>query len=103
DPHPDTNLAYAGFDQDHLAFEFFNQFQDELGDACEAFVEATDAVDFTPITVQRQWSNKSASACSHWCLPALNEPFYNTTFLPTTTLDAIRVDLSSLGVGASIT
>jgi hypothetical protein len=103
DPHPDTNLAYAGFDQDHLAFEFFNQFQDELGDACEAFVEATDAVDFTPYTVQRQWSNKSASAGSHWCLPALNEPFYNTTFLPTTTLDAISVDLSSLGVGASIT
>jgi hypothetical protein len=103
DPHPNTNTAYAGFDQNHLAFEFFNQFQDELGDACESFVEATDAVDFTPYVVQRQWSNKSAAAGSHWCLPALAEPFYNTTFLPQTKLDTISVDLSSLGVGAAST
>jgi hypothetical protein len=103
DPHPNTNTAYAGFDQNHLAFEFFNQFQDELGDACESFVEATDALDFTPYVVQRQWSNKSAAAGSHWCLPALNEPFYNTTFLPQTKLDTISVDLSSLGMGAGTT
>ena len=103
DPHPNTNTAYAGFDQNHLAFEFFNQFQDELGDACETFNEATDAIDLTPYVVQRQWSNKSAAAGSHWCLPALNEPFYNTTFLPQTKLDTISVDLSSLGVGASTT
>jgi hypothetical protein len=97
DPHPETALAYQGFDQNHLAFEFFNQFQDELGDACESFVEATDAVDFTPYTVQRQWSNASAAKGSHWCLPALNEPFYNTTFLPQTTLDDISVDLGVIG------
>jgi hypothetical protein len=97
DPHPETALAYQGFDQNHLAFEFFNDFQDELGDACESFVEATDAVDFTPYTVQRQWSNASAAKGSHWCVPALDEPFYNTTFLPATALDTISVNLSSLG------
>jgi hypothetical protein len=99
DPHPDTNTAYEGFDQNHLAFEFFNQFQDELGDACESFVEATDALDFTPYTVQRQWSNKSAAAGSHWCVPALGEPFYNTTFLAATPRDNISVDLSIFMAG----
>jgi hypothetical protein len=103
DPHPETALAYAGFDQNHLAFEFFNQFQDELGDACESFVEATDDADFAPYSVQRQWSNASAAAGSHWCLPALDEPFYNTTFLPKTALDTISVDLSALGAGATTT
>jgi hypothetical protein len=47
--------------------------------------------------VQRQWSNKSAAAGSHWCLPALGEPFYNTTFLPSSNLDTITVDLTALG------
>lgn len=100
DPHPETALAYEGFDQNHLSFEFFNQFQDELGDACESFVEASDAVDFTPYVVQRQWSNKSAAAGSHWCLPALDEPFYNTTFIPSSNLDMITVNLGPLGIGA---
>jgi hypothetical protein len=103
DPHPGSKTAYAGFDQNHLAFEFFNQFQDELGDACESFKEATDSTDLTPYVVQRQWSNKSAAAGSHWCLPALNEPFYNTTFLPQTKLDEISVDLTPLGQGAGKT
>jgi hypothetical protein len=99
DPHPYTNNAYSGFDQNHLAFEFFNSFQDELGDACEGFATAADAVDFTPYTVQRQWSNKSAAAGSQWCLPALAEPFYNTTFLPGTALSTITVNLSDIGFG----
>jgi hypothetical protein len=99
DPHPQTKNAYQGFDQNHLAFEFFNQFQDELGDACETFAEAVDAVDFTPYTVQRQWSNKSAAAGSHWCLPALSEPFYNTTFMQGSPLDDISVNLSVFGAG----
>lgn len=101
DPHPETNLAYQGFDQSHLAFEFFNEFQDEIGDACESFVEATDSTDYTPYTVQRQWSNKSAAAGSHWCVPALNEPFYNTTFLPQSPRDNISVNIAPLGLGLS--
>jgi hypothetical protein len=97
DPHPESALAYQGFDQNHLAFEFFNQFQDELGDACESFEEATDALDMTPYTVQRQWSNASAAKGSHWCVPALNEPFYNTTFLPQSGLDSISANLNVVG------
>jgi hypothetical protein len=100
DPHPGTNPAWVGFDNNHLSFEFFNQFQDELGDACEAFVEATDSTDFTPYTVQRQWSNASAAKGSHWCLPGLDEAFYNTTILPQSNVDQISVDLSTLFPGA---
>jgi hypothetical protein len=33
-------------------------------------------------------------------VPALDEPFYNTTFLPETTLDTISANLSSLGAGS---
>lgn len=101
DPHPQTKTAYQGFDQNHLSFEFFNQFQDEIGDACESFVEAQDSTDYTPYTVQRQWSNKSAAAGSHWCVPALNEPFYNTTFLPQSPRDNISVNIAPLGFGVS--
>jgi hypothetical protein len=104
---PSGGGGFVGFDNNHLAFEFFNSFQDEVGDACELFSEATDTTDFTPYTAQRQWSNKSAAAGSHWCVPALNEPFYNTTFLlgepasiPATQLDDISVNLSALGMGA---
>ncbi len=59
----------------------------------------TDSKDLMPYTVQRQWSNKSAKAGHAWCVPALPEPFYNTTFLPTTQLDTISANLSSLGYG----
>jgi hypothetical protein len=100
DPHPGSNAAWVGFDNDHLSFEFFNQFQDELGDACELYVEATDPTDFTPYTVQRQWSNASAAAGSHWCVPGLKEPFYNTTFLPASNLDSISVNLDTLFPGS---
>jgi hypothetical protein len=99
DPHTNTTPAYYGFDTNHLAFEFFNQFQDELGDACETFATSTDSTDFAPYVVQRQWSNKSAAAGSQWCLPKIAEPFYNTTFLPASNLDTINADLTTLGYG----
>ncbi len=47
--------------------------------------------------MQLQWSNRSAAAGHAWCVPAPNEPFYNTTFLPTTQLDTITANLSSIG------
>ena len=99
---PDGETGWVSFDTNHLAFEFFNQFQDELGDACESFANAVslDSVDFTPYTVQRQWSNSSAAAGSHWCVPALDEPWYNTTFLPSSPLDTINVDLNAIYPGA---
>ena len=93
DPHPLTNVAYYGFDDNHYAMTFFNQFQTELGDACEFFQSAYDPTDFSPYTVQRQWSNKSAAAGHDWCVPLLGEPMYGTTMLASSKQDIISLSL----------
>ena len=104
DPHPNTNLAYGGFDNDHLSYEFFNGFQDELGDACENFYPwayYTDTEAAFPYDVQRQWSNKGAKEGHNPCAPAPSGPFYNVTAIGSE-LTTINVDLSSLGLGAGM-
>jgi hypothetical protein len=103
DPHPNTNLAYAGFDNDHLSYEFFNGFQDELGDACEGFYPwayYTDSEAAFPYAVQRQWSNASAKAGHNPCVPVPSGPFYNVTGFPSEET-TINVNLSSLGLGVN--
>ena len=37
DPHPSDVPAYYGFDEAHLAWDVFQQFQDEVADACEFY------------------------------------------------------------------
>lgn len=104
DPHPNTKTAYAGFDSDHLSMEFFNGFQDELGDACENFYPwayYTDTETAFPNPVQRQWSNKSAKAGHNPCVPVPSGAFYNVTAFPSEQT-AINVNLSSLGFGAGM-
>jgi hypothetical protein len=41
DPHPMTEMAYYGFDEAHLAWDVFQQFQDEVADACEFYYGPT--------------------------------------------------------------
>ena len=98
DPYPRTRPAWTGFHIDDLAWEFFQQFQSENGDACEFYRDS----DLSPgvesglaVTVQRSWSNKSALAGHDPCVPA----FANTVFFNTTPIDLedIDVDLSALG------
>jgi hypothetical protein len=97
DPHPNTHAGFVGFDADHLAYEFSLDFMDEVGDVCASMDPTADqdTVDFPTFTVQRQWSNKSATAGSHWCVPSIDEPFFNTTFLPNTGLDDIHLSAGS--------
>ena len=104
DPFPDTNTAYAGFDGDHLSYEFFNAFQDELGDACEQFQTSYFTTTETAFTfpVQRQWSNASAAAGHDPCVPAMAAPFYSVTLFPADE-DAISVDLTSLMAPVTMT
>ena len=47
----------------------------ELGDLCEGayFIESSSVY-------QRVWSNRAAAAGGDPCVPALNEPYYSTTF-----------------------
>jgi hypothetical protein len=104
DPHPNTSLAYAGFDNDHLSYEFFNAFQDELGDACENYYPwayYTDSEATFPYAVQRQWSNESAKAGHNPCVPVPSGAFYNVTAFPSEET-TINVNLSALGMGAGM-
>lgn len=88
DPHAETDLAWAGFDQDHYAWERWNDKQDELADACEYFAEANDDEPMPLGWLQRSWSNAGAAAGHDPCVPAPDGAYYNATPLG---LDAISV------------
>lgn len=98
DPYPRVRPAWTGFGQDDLAWEFFQQFQSENGDACEFYRDsALRAGPETGLayTVQRIWSNKSAAAGHDPCVPAPSGAvFFNTTPLD---LEDVAVDLTTLG------
>lgn len=114
DPHPNSTLAYAGFDQNHLSYEFFQAFQDELGDACELYAWTSfqnTETDF-PYWAQRQWSNASGRAGHNPCVPVPTDPNYSVTVLMKADADGgltpteetpITVDLTPLGMGAGPT
>lgn len=110
DPHAETDLAWGGFDEDHYAWEQWNQKQDELADACEYFAEANyeSAAPFD-FWLQRSWSNAGAAAGHDPCYPAPAGAYYNATPLG---LDAIDVTTKngtiatkgySIGVGTKRT
>jgi hypothetical protein len=94
DPHPGAKPGWVGFDDSHLAYEFFQQFASENGDACEFYKEAfyKEQAPFA-FGVQRQWSNASAAAGHHPCVPVPAGAYFNTTPLD---LEDITVDLSQV-------
>ena len=100
DPHPQDKPGFAGVDDNHLAWEFFMQFQSENGDLCEvyrdSFYRPKGDGDFTSM-VQRQWSNKSGAAGHNPCVPAPVGAYFNTTPLG---IEDITLDLSKFGAGA---
>ena len=84
DPQAQSTPGWIGFDQDHFAFDWFLEFQDEDGDACEAYrdsffedKETTPAFDFW---VQRTWSNK-AGPLGHDPCQIGDEPYFNVAIL----------------------
>ena len=98
DPYPRVGPGWTGFGADDLAWEFFQQFQSENGDACEFYRDSdlgAGTESGLAYTVQRIWSNKSAAAGHDPCVPApKGAVFFNTTPLA---LEDVTVDLSSLG------
>jgi hypothetical protein len=90
DPFRSVRMAYAGFDADHLAYEFLNSFQDELGDVCEATSDYMTRERSFTYPVQRQWSNISAREGHDPCVPVLADPYYDVTVLPNQQ-DAIHI------------
>jgi hypothetical protein len=97
DPFPSTHAAFVGFDDKHLAYDMYNQFQDEVGDACE-FFRSSEYVGSAPFAfgLQRNWSNKSALAGHDPCVPRTKLPYFNVTTFAAE-MDSITVDMTSLG------
>jgi hypothetical protein len=93
DPHWESDLAWSGFDSDHLAWDVWQEQQDEIADACEYNTDA-DYEEVAPFAygVQRFWSNASAAAGHNPCVRAPTLPYFNTTPLDT---EAINVTVSS--------
>jgi hypothetical protein len=85
DPHPhDNNPGWVGFDTAHFGFDWFQEFSDETGDACELFRESFfEDKETTPVAfdywVQRTWSNKAGPAGHDPCQPAPATPYFNVT------------------------
>ena len=96
DPYPNTKTALAGYDPDHLAYEFTQQYNDENGDACEFFPTSRDAeVAPFPFTVQRTWSNRAARRGLNPCAPRASDAYFNVT--PLGRLDDLTLDLTAVG------
>jgi len=82
------NFGWFGFDGDHFAFEYFNELQAEIGDTCEFFREAFLMGDASfPYALQRIWSNSSALAGHHPCVPVPSGPYFNVTPLGLTAVN----------------
>ena len=89
--------GYNGFDNAHLAWELWQQFNVENGDACEFYVDSfyTESESAFAYSVQRQWSNANAKVGKNPCAPEdPAQPYFNVTPLA---LENIKVDLTSLG------
>jgi hypothetical protein len=89
DPHPtDRFPGWTGFDPFHFAFDWYQNFQSELADACEFFADSQyeDKETAPPFDffVQRSWSNQSGAAGHNPCVPAPSSAYFNVTPLDLT-------------------
>jgi hypothetical protein len=80
DPHIQSDLAWTGFDPDHLAWDIWQDQQDEVADACE-YNDDADYQEDAPFAynVQRFWSNASAAAGHNPCLRVPAQSYFNAT------------------------
>lgn len=96
DPYPDTSPGWQGLDGAHLAWELFQQGQDENGDLCELYEDSYGDVAAPEISlfVQRQWSNESVLAGHSPCVPARKDPYFNAT--PLSVEDDLTADFGAM-------
>ncbi len=94
-----STLGYVGFDPDHLAWDVFTGFNDELADACQNWQGSyyQDTGSF-PYWVQRSWSNKEALAGHDPCVPEPSGPYQGMTLFPSEE-SSISVNLTAAGLG----
>jgi hypothetical protein len=104
DPHPmDNSPGYVGFDNAHFAFDYFQEFSSEVGDACEFFQSSFfEDKETSPVAfdywVQRTWSNKAGPLGHDPCQPAPSTPYFNVTPL---NLEMVTITLSAQLTGGA--
>jgi hypothetical protein len=92
---PLGNGTYYGFDDaKFLAWDVFQQQNDELADMCEFYFDAEYVDSMLGQGVQRIWSNKSAAAGHAPCVPLETGPYYNVTPLMQ---ENISINISAFG------
>jgi hypothetical protein len=101
DPHPMGQPGWVNFDNAHLAWSLFQQFQTENGDACEFYRTSMyrETESEFAYAVQRQWSNASAKAGHDPCVPAAPGAYFSVSPLKTETVYA---DLSAYHMGSNV-
>jgi len=95
-----TPLGYVGFDADHLAWDLYTGFNDELADACENWQDSyyEESGSF-PYWVQRSWSNTGAAAGHDPCVPAAAGPYQGMTLFPS---EESTVTVNATAIGGSM-
>jgi hypothetical protein len=103
-PYPTSaSLGYVGFDADHLSWDLYTGYNDELADACQNWADSyiEEAAPF-PYWVQRIWSNARALAGHDPCAPEPAGPYRGITLFPSEEA-SISVDLTSIGMSKTTT
>jgi hypothetical protein len=98
DPYTESStLGYVGFDPDHVAWDLYTGYNDELADACEnwqdSYYQETGSF---PYWVQRSWSNEAAPLGHSPCAPAPAGPYKGITIFPSAE-STVKVNLTSVG------
>jgi hypothetical protein len=102
DPYVESaSLGYVGFDPDHLAWDLYTGYADELADACQnwqgSYFQETGSF---PYWVQRSWSNEAALLGHDPCVPAPAGPYQGMTLFPDEE-STVSVDLALIGIGTT--
>lgn len=80
DPHPNSEPAFAGTDDDDLVWAMMTG--GENGDMCAGIDDFSVKPADLGYTVQRLWSNAAAKASHDPCVPAPSEAYFNAAFAP---------------------
>jgi hypothetical protein len=102
DPYTESaTLGYIHFDAQHLAWDLFSGFNDELADACQDWADSYfQETGSFPYWVQRSWSNKAALAGHDPCVPAPAGAYYGMTLFPSEEA-SVSINTASFG-GAGV-
>lgn len=100
DPYDGSGFAdgYHGYDANHLAWDLYTGYNDELADACQAWQYAyTQLTGSFPYGVQLSWSNAAARAGHDPCVPSPAGPYHGMTLFPSEET-SVSANLSVVGL-----